>query len=332
MLPDTSQIFASPDYHCLGFGNDRAKFVLMDREHYQRSVFLDRRLSAKSQTIVELPLQPLIEEGAGRHEMHGASWIFHVAHCGSTLLANLLDQPGRSLLLREPPALRQVGVERGEGASDSVLAPRMMLAQRLSARRYSIDECPVIKANVPVNFILDLVDQTQWRAPAVMLHLGWRSYLLAILRTDNHRAWLQRISGIFRRQIEETTAMPLSDRSPERAAALWLAQMRTFAAYIERNPNAAALDAQHLFDQPILTAEAVASHLRLIGVEPNGNSALLTSYSKDPSRPFDSHDRRARALADEQRLAAELSDAEAWLGRAAAAGAEFSGFKRSIEP
>lgn len=329
MLPDSSQIFTSPDYHCLGFGEDRARFVAMDREHYRKSIFLDRRVSPKSQTIFELPLAPLIAE-AGCRDPSSPRWIFHVAHCGSTLLANLLDRPGRTLVLREPPTLRQIGIERGEGAGDAALGSRLKLAQRLSARRYSADEVPVIKANVPVNFILDLVEQVQAEAPAVMLHLGWHDYLLAILRTDNHRAWLQRISGTFRKQIELKTATPLGDKSSERAAALWLAQMRSFEAYMRRNPNAAALDAQTLFDHPVATAEAVARHLGLEGTDPGSNAEALGTYSKDPSRPFDSQDRRIRAAADEQRLAAELADGKAWLERAAEAGAAFDGFGQKV--
>lgn len=331
MLPDSSQIFASPDYHCIGFGQHHAHFVEMDREHYRQSIFLDRRVAARSQASFDLPLPPLIAEAA-RTDARPAAWIFHIAHCGSTLLANLLDQPGQTLALREPPSLRQIGIERGNGASEPLLKSRLTLAHRLCSRRYSDQEVPLIKANVPVNFILDLIDAEQADAPAVMLFLNWRAYLIAILRTDNHRTWVGRITSTFRGAIENKIGVGMGDGVAERAAALWLSQMKLYADYMQRNPNAAALDTQHLFDHPVATATSVARHLGLAGVEPARNAEALTSYSKDPSRRFDSNDRNARASSDEQRLSGELALAESWLNRAAAAGSLFDGFARTITP
>lgn len=328
MLPDSSQIFASPDYHCLGLGEHHASFVEMDREHYRQSIFLDRRLSPKVPSVFNLPLSSLAE--AGPQSVKPPSWIFHIAHCGSTLLANLLDQPGQSLALREPPALRQIGIERTSAMDPTRLSDRLSIVHRLCARRYSEREVPVIKANVPVNFILDLIDGQQRQAPAVMLYLDWRAYLLAILRTDNHRAWLHRITDAFRQPIERETGQPLGSASSERAAALWLTQMRLYAGYLGRNANAAVLNTQRLFDDPVTTASVVAQHLGLEGVEPSRNAAQLGTYSKDPSRSFDSDERRARALQDEQRLAGELAQAEAWLDQAASGGIAFAGFEREI--
>ncbi|WP_156930409.1 hypothetical protein [Sphingomonas jaspsi] len=330
MSPDASQIFASPDYHCLGMGQDRAQFVRMDRDDYRQSLFLDRRLVTKRPEILELPLAPLIGVSSGA-ATGSPRWIFHVAHCGSTLLANLLDQPGRSLVLREPPALRQVGIARGQGMAVDAVERRFGLAHRLSSRTFDPAETVVIKANVPVNFCLDLVAKVQPNSPAVLLYLDWPDYLTAILRTDNHRSWLTNITSTFRAMIESILGAPLSDVDAERAASLWLAQMQLYRGFMDANPAAAALDAELLFQDPLATAAAVASHLGLHGVDPTTNAAALGSYSKNPSQPFDSETRRRRAEADRERLSGELAVAGAWLARITAQDG-LPKFDRSITP
>lgn len=329
MFPDPASIFATPEYHCLGLGNDRAQFVRMDRQHYHDSIFLDRRLSAPDPKVHEIPIATLLV-GAEDIESPRVRWIFHVAHCGSTLLARLLDQPGASLVLREPPALRQVGMERSERAPRRDLENRFRLAHRLSARQFDPAEAVLIKANVPVNFILDFVAAEQPLAPAIMLYLTWQDYLLAILRTDNHRAWVVRISGAFRHLIERQCGHPMGESVSERAAALWLAQMRIFSDQIDRNPNAFALNAEDFFADPLSAATLAARHLDLESVDPSANAALLGSYSKEPSRRFDSKERGQRAAADRARLAGELKAAGDWLDRALSGVPDPTGFKRSI--
>jgi hypothetical protein len=40
--------------------------------------------------------------------------IFHVSFCGSTLLGQFLDQPGRTLVLREPQALVDLSAQQSD--------------------------------------------------------------------------------------------------------------------------------------------------------------------------------------------------------------------------
>src|SRR3954468_2412077 len=82
-------LFASPDHYLHSFENDAALFVAMDRAAYHRSIFLDGRISPKGGTMT-LPFA-MLRGKAPRPAPTG--WIFHVAHCGSTLLARALDTP-----------------------------------------------------------------------------------------------------------------------------------------------------------------------------------------------------------------------------------------------
>src|SRR5437868_14523592 len=108
MVPSPEALFATPDHYLFAFDDNCAIFRAMDRAAYHRSIFLDRRISPAGEAAFEVPLAPLL----AWHEQQPAAppprigWIFHIAHCGSTLLARALDLPERSLVLREPLALR----------------------------------------------------------------------------------------------------------------------------------------------------------------------------------------------------------------------------------
>ena len=100
-------LFASPDHYLHSFEGDAALFVPMDRAAYHRSIFLDTRISPASSRSMKLPVSALTGHSA---KGQATGWIFHVAHCGSTLLARALEAAESKIVLRGPFALRPLGV------------------------------------------------------------------------------------------------------------------------------------------------------------------------------------------------------------------------------
>lgn len=295
-------LYASPDHYLHSFEGEMALFVPMDRAHYHRSIFLDRRISRAPGAELRMPAAEL---GAAPRPAAPTSWIFHVAHCGSTLLARALDDPGASLVLREPLALRQ-----------TALAPdpaRLALVLAMLGRRYRADAPTLVKANVPVNFLLPELAEAEPAARAILLYLPLRDYLAAILRSATHRAWLRNVTGQLAAHLGDLSAS--SDAT--RAAALWLAQIRAFAAALERMPNARALDAERFFAGPAAVLKAAAAHLA-VPVAPDSLDAiaagpLFATYSKDPRLAFDNAARLERRAEVCDAIAAELDEAEIWV-------------------
>lgn len=314
-------LVASPDHFLFGFEGEQAIFAPMDREAYHRSIFLDRRISPAGPEMVAVPIAPLVQAEADQAPPSGRNgWIFHIAHCGSTLLARALDRIHDSLVLREPMALRQLGVEAARSPA-SARSPtwnsRLQLAVHLSGRRYRPEAPVVVKANVPVNFIAADILALAPEAPAIFLHFPLRAYLLAILRSADHRQWLSNVTG----QIEPALAGLVGDLDgagiPERAAALWMAQMRLYADALERFPGGKSLNADALFDAPGPAVAAAAAHFGIeIGeadVEAIVNGPLFSTYSKAPGEAFDNRRRLEMRAETARLLGPEIDSARRWV-------------------
>lgn len=314
------RFFDTPELHFLAFDQDDALFARMDRASYHRSIFLDHRTSSLDPEPIRTAIEPLIAVARER-TIPRTGWIFHIAHCGSTLLARMIDRPQSGLVLREPPPLRQLGVQAVEGSRSDAWADRLKLAYAMAARRFEASQPTVVKANVPVNFIIPQIVELDPGAPVILLYLPFELYLLAILREPRRRAWVDRVARLL-----EPALGAMIDRNPpsntvERAAALWRAQMLIFDAVLDSNPSARSLDAEQFFASPAKAAEAAAMHFGLSHADEFGRLDELTStYSKDPSQPFDEAARRQRQKDARIMLRDELGRARRWIEQAAPSG------------
>jgi hypothetical protein len=305
--PTIDDLFATPDHYLHSFDGDAAIFMPMDRAAYHRSIFLDQRISPAAARTTALPVQTLVQRPAAAAS---TAWIFHMAHCGSTLLARALDDPAASLVLREPFALRQLGLRPDAERLDLMLA--------MLGKRYRADAPTLVKANVPVNFLLPQLAQADPGARAIFLYLPLRPYLLAILRSEAHRTWVRNVTGQLKPYLGDLSSAP----DAERAATLWLTQIEAFARALSAMPNAAALNAERLFAEPLHVLQAAARHFGMpISNEALGATVagpLFSTHSKNPSIAFDNAARIALAAETERKLQAEIAAAEAWVaGRAA---------------
>ena len=306
MAVTLDQLLASPDQYFYAFEGDHAVFVPMDRAAYRASYFLDQRIAPAADGSTIVPVAALLARPMPALPVH---WIFHIAHCGSTLLARALEALGDGLVLREPAALRQLAL-----APDPA---RLRLALGLLARRYPGAPATLIKANVPVNFMLADIAAADPQARALLLYCALPDYLLAILRTPQHRAWLRGVTGQLAGPLGNLTG--LSDG--ELGAALWQAQMQRFAAALALLPGARSLDAERFFARPAPVLQAAAQLFELpasaAGIEAVAGGALFRTYSKNPAAAFDNATRLARRRSLASELAPEIAEAERWLARQA---------------
>lgn len=314
MTDDPRALFTDPDQYLFAVRDGQAQFVPMSRAAYARSLFLDRRIEAEPGQPMLVPVADLAVEAP----VTGIGWIFHIAHCGSTLLARALDRPGDTLVLREPVPLRELGVEAAHGAAPD-WPQRLRLTGAMLARRYPGEERVIVKANVPVNLIVDELMAFDPAAPAIFLYYALDDYLVAILRSPVHRGWVERVTENLEGGLARWCGSVAGLSVAERAAALWLAQMRIYADALGRFANARSLDAEQLFNAPDRAIAGAYAHFGVpidsAALEALVAGPLFTRYSKGPHIAFDNAERLARqaevraALAEELRAARALVEA-----------------------
>ncbi|MFD1610737.1 hypothetical protein ACFSCW_02855 [Sphingomonas tabacisoli] len=310
-------LFATPDHYLWGFEGDLARFVPMNRAAFRRSLFLDQRIAAPTAQELRVPIDPLLAAfRQWQAPRPRTGYIFHIAHCGSTLLSRALDLSEHVLGLREPWALRQLAVAGAQGAAeDAGWREGLDLVTGLLARRYRPDEPVIVKANVPVNFVLPQLFAQDADAPAILLHLPAEAYVLAVLRTEEHRAWVRFVTDELRPAMEAALGEALPAGDVQRAAALWLAQMIGFADALGRFSSARSLDAARFYTAP---AETLSAAFTLFGVsgadaEAIGRAPLFHEHAKNAGRRFSEAERQARQEETRAALANDLNAARDWL-------------------
>lgn len=322
---DINELFGRPDHFLLAFEPQHAVFADMDRDAYLQSIFCDMRIAAKSKQMLKAPLAPLCDyrdRVAG--QTPSINYIFHVAHCGSTLLARALDLKDRNIIYREPMALRQLAVERyAAGFNDERAWKRKLdLTTTLLNRRYEKDGPAIVKANVPVNFIVPELLARSPNQPTIVIYFPLEHYLMAILRSPNHRKWVVSVVNEMQRAIAQDAPLESQMSVAKAAASLWLAQVSIYHAAISKYPNVASLNAEDLFETPEIVVRSAFAHFgqavddqeiaSIVGGE------LFARYSKNPQVVFDNAARLQRREALRRSLQPELDEAQQWVARAAA--------------
>ncbi len=310
-----------PHFYLYGFDAGDALFLRMNRDCYARSIFFDDRIVTLDDQLIRVPWADVAAALPGAPAAPELGWIFHMAHTGSTLLARALEQAGRTLVIREPVTLRSLGVEAGAAGSDAASSEawqrRLDVATAMLARRFAGDDRVVVKANVPVNAIIAALLAASAQPRGVLLHFGLDDYLTAILRSPNHRGWVERIFAEMRIGALPEVGNAAALEAAEKAAALWLFQIRAYAAALAANPGLCSLDANMFFDAPQASLSAAA---RYFGCPLSDAAAgaivagsLFSTYSKNPNAAFDNRQRKARIAATRAELGAELERARRWI-------------------
>lgn len=181
------QILADPRYFPVqvDFSRGCITFVETTRDRLAGAPFLDGRTDFAAGIRLEVPLA----------EASAAQWapmrepsrlIFHVAFCGSTLLATLLDMPGRCFAEREPNVL--VDLANAARAQPAALVRSTLeLMRALLGRSWRAGEKTVCKPSNWANNLIPLLTATPETICPLFLVTSQREYLYAVLRGGRER-------------------------------------------------------------------------------------------------------------------------------------------------
>jgi hypothetical protein len=174
-----NDLLDNPDRFLFHLDDEQAYFVQMNRSAFYRTIFCDSRIKPLSRTIQPVNLEQLILAFEARENPQPEiSYIFHMAHVGSTLLARGLDIPGKNVVYREPQVLRQLGVVAANKQGRQDVSTRwkqlLKLTTHLLSKSYGETQKVFVKANVPVNFLIPQLMDSHPDSPAILLYSPWK--------------------------------------------------------------------------------------------------------------------------------------------------------------
>ena len=298
----------------------------MNRDLYFKSIFCDGRIFPRNDEVIRMPLAQLLE----RFEEQSfpapkVNYIFHMAHGGSTLLSRAIDFRGTNIVYREPAALRQLGVSAAQeqfGDNPPDIWKRVFdLSTTLLAKSYQNNQRVIIKANVPVNFMIPHLMKVNPNTRAIILYAGLEDYLLSILKTDGHRTWMRNVVGEVGNTIDTVLGLAKGAREglsdAEAAASLWMVQIHLFAKALTQFPNIKSLDSEIFYRLPKLTLDKLCQFYRIKAKDKKldaiVNSELFTRYSKAPEQHYDNAMRLEKKKELRTQISDEVQSANEWV-------------------
>lgn len=289
-------------------------FAMLTEDDYRAASFLDRRLLTDARRTGTVPrelMRPWLTALP-----RACDFIFHVSHCGSTLLSRLLGSHPAVFAVREPAILRQAAVP---GTADGLAADALPLL----ARTFRPGQRAMIKATSIVNRIALPLMQLASDGRCLLMSVPAETFLAAVL--DGSPGDVRAHAADRCGRLEALgLALPAGVESlgaGQAAALSWLCESLSLAAVARGYPTRTTwLDFDRFLAAP---APGLATALAAFGLagDPEAILAgdLMRRYAKRPAVAYDAAF-RGRLLADARgRFAAEIEAGLAWLDDVGAA-------------
>jgi len=319
---------SSPDFlwQDVDFINRRGLVVKFDEASYRRASFLDNRAYTRESLGVWLTLDRILERCADLKPDPAPHAIFHVSHCGSTLLSRLLAESPGCLPLREPLLPLALAVERRElpqaaARLDAAGWDRCFdVVLALISRVYRPGDRAVLKATSACGNLLAPFLERSPGSKAVLMHTDLETWLTVMLRKEDVRhngrfyaqAWLKDLHALTGRTDLRLYAM--SDA--QQFAVNWLTAMLHFEqAARQHGERVQRCDFEALLADPVASITRTGGFLGLDTSRAADAVAgpLMKGYAKNPARAYD------RAARDE-----ELKQSRREMGAEIDAGMKFA--------
>lgn len=179
------------------------------RESLSQPAFLDGRTPFWTDQGQAQPARPVAAAG----QAQATRLILHIGFCGSTLLASVLDQPGRALVLREPHVLAAIAEQT---RNEQTAEPLLWTACHLLSRRFEAEEAVVIKPTNWFNSLAPLIAAAPGCMHPVFVTSTTADYLIAAFRGGNERiAFLVRLAGHLAARVPHGSALWQQAAAPD---------------------------------------------------------------------------------------------------------------------
>lgn len=290
--------------------------------------FLDQRIFKPTTRAAWVPWQMVADVIRNSPGGKPASFIFHVGHCGSTLLSRLLEFARGTRSLREPLPLRTLAqdlADAGDGRSFLTRQARREHLGILSKMWCRGTDHSVIKATSICTDLLVEINALEPASKFAFIYNVPETHIATLLAGQNALTDLRGFAQLRLQRLQQLTGLDiqLNQLSSGQLAALsWLSETSSATRSLEKNAGQITLlEFEKLLASPAATLTHLFNHFEIPAdsdiVEKAVNSTVLQTYSKAPEHKYNAQT-RADILADSRaRFRREISDALAWIDKLA---------------
>ena len=323
-----AELYPSPDLlpQKLDLVTRRVLFLELDETRYRESSFLDDRVIDDRTRGFWSGLDALTTPTAPRP----AAWLFHIGHCGSTLLSRLLPAVCPLLPVREPPPLRTLAEalrllgqplsrlddEQWQGLFRSFAA--------MYSRTWDPAAMALVKASSDcVNLARPAMDQHP-ATRGLLVYLSLDTYLATMLvgseaRMDVEGHAVSRLMDLHD-FLDDRDSLRLYELTPvQRVVVSWLAGVAGLHGALRNGSDRLRLlDFDAFVVQP---HDSLGSLARFLGAEVDDDrladvlaGPVMQTYAKAPEYRFSPEERAHRLGENRRRSAAAIEEGLRWAG------------------
>ena len=310
--------------HTLDLINDRLLLVELSANEVSAASFLDQRVLKQSSKGSWIPWQVVADVMNEAPVGAPPGYIFHVGHCGSTLLSRLLEFADDVRCLREPLPLRTLAQDLADAGDGRSFLGREAQLDRL--RVLSTMWCrgaahTVIKATSICTDLLAPIHAADSCSKSIFIFNRLETHVATLLAGQNALTDLKGFAQLRLQRLQQKTGLDiqLSQLSVGQLAALsWLSEVTSATRSCdEHGQQVALLDFELLLADPAETLTRMLRHLNLTAAEQTVETALrspvLQTYSKAPEHPYNAQTRAAILADSRSRFAPDIRAALAWV-------------------
>ncbi|MGH8371785.1 MAG: hypothetical protein ACRETO_03535 [Gammaproteobacteria bacterium] len=318
----------SPDYllQNLDFMNRRGLVVHVNQGTYRQAAFLDERMFTQDTQGAWFALDSLLQITSAL-PARTAHYIFHIGHCGSTLLSRLLGELPGCFALREPLGFLALAMARRELESpnsplDAATWHELFeMVIRLQARCYAESDIALIKSTSVAGNLLQPAMSARADSRAILLYMDLEPWLATMLRAPGTRESVRAFTGAwltdFRRLTGDESIRLHGLDDIRQAVISWAAMLLNFTQAAAHNPARTCwMNFDTFLAAPAQHCKTLTDFLALpatdVTIQTLTSGPIMAHYAKDPHQNFDST-ARTRELTDSRRqFGAEIRAGLEW--------------------
>ncbi len=309
--------------HQIDAAQDRAAVVALTADQIRNAAFLDQRAITPQTQGALFTWQDVVRSLQAVSEKM-PMMIFHIGHCGSTLLSKLIEEAGGPRGLREPLPLRSFAMMESNLSYNLSVWPRPELNARMALflRSCASGSTTAIKATSICNNLISPALESGV-AKAIFAYMPAKTYLAAMLGGENAPIDIYGSIELRMRRLRVLCEDPLADLAymslGECAALCWACETATtaLAQNEDQGKRILAINFDQFLKTPGSSLERCLAHFDTptnnIAVEKAISGPMMTQYSKAPEHQFSPNFREQLLAQYQADHASEIAKGMNWL-------------------